>query len=100
MPKTYFQRLVESFQDVVATIEDRRFDSHKFIGMLIKHNPKAYIDTLFHEYYDSKKPFQKLHADLAKELAKRSDLVVKTGTKGPSKNIHFLETDVEIWHKT
>jgi hypothetical protein len=99
MPKIYFLNLVALFPDIVLRIDDGEFDSHQFIGTLIKRNPIAYIDTLYFEYHDSKNPFQQLHSDLARELAKRVDLVVKTGTKHPSSNIHFLETDVEIWRK-
>lgn len=98
MSGTYFSQLIATLPNVIANM-DQEFDSHAFIGELVKQQPHLYINTLFHEYMSKSEPFRLLHSDLARELAKMNSLVRQQNTKEASHNIHFRKTNVEKWNR-
>ena len=98
MSANAFEELEKKYDEIVGLMpDDDDFDSHDFILRLAQKNQQLYVLAL-NEYATNNQPFQTVHAEIAKRLKKREDLVKQFGSRY-SKNIFGLENEAAVWHK-
>jgi hypothetical protein len=98
MSANAFEELEKKYDEIVGLMpDDDDFDSHDFILRLAQKNQQLYVLAL-NEYATNNQPFQTVHAEIAKRLKKREDLVEQFGSRY-SKNIFGLENEAAVWRK-
>jgi len=98
MSANAFEQLEEKYDEIVNLMpDDDDFDSHDFILRLAQKHQQLYVQALS-EYANNNQPFQTVHAEIAKRLKKREDLVKQFGSRD-STNIFGLKSEAAVWRK-
>ena len=97
MTRHDFTELFAAYPTVIESM-GTTFSSHEFILELAQRHQRAYVEALY-SYRESDAPFQAVHAQLAKQLKKRSDLVGSAGEKTDSKDIFGKTNSCELWDR-
>ncbi|MBL6960648.1 MAG: hypothetical protein ISR59_06025 [Anaerolineales bacterium] len=90
------EELEEKYPEIIDMMSPK-FNSHEFILKLAQQYQQLYIQAL-NMYPSSNQPFQTVHAQIAKKLKKRDDLVKHIRDK-PSPNIFGLMNETAVWQK-
>ncbi|MCL4250303.1 MAG: hypothetical protein KJ065_19290 [Anaerolineae bacterium] len=90
------EALEQHYPEIIARM-GKRFSSHEFILELAHEHQGLYVKALA-QYADHKAPFQAVHGQLAKALAKFDTLVYYIGEE-PSTNIFGRSSDAAVWGK-
>lgn len=91
-----FEELEKHYPEMIAQM-GKRFNSHEFILKLAHEHQGLYIKALA-QYADNKAPFQVVHGQLAKALAKFDTLVYYIGSE-PSTDIFGQSNEAAVWGK-
>lgn len=94
--RSSLDQLEDHFAEIVRGMNNDVFDSHAFILKLARAHQRLYVEALSAAEGDS--PFQQLHSQIAKRLARHTDLVT---SRGPvrSKDIFGRVDDNEQWER-
>ena len=90
------EELEAHYPEIVELMSDE-FDSHDFILVLAREHQQLYVQALS-GYTANQQPFQTVHAEIAKRLCKRNDLVHQV-EKHSSPNIFGIENQAAVWRK-
>jgi cellobiose-specific phosphotransferase system component IIA len=91
-----FEELEKHYPEIIGQM-DRRFNSHEFILELAHRYQGLYIKALA-QYAESKVPFQVVHGQLARMLAKFPHLVYYIGNES-STDIFGHSSEAAVWGK-
>ena len=96
MSAPVFDALEKKFSDVVPKMA-KFFDSHDFILALAQTEQQLYIKALA-AYVKHEHPFQIVHGEIARRLAKHPDLVARVGETSSEDIFHHRGSAV-VWRK-
>ncbi|MEX0995880.1 MAG: hypothetical protein WDZ45_02385 [Flavobacteriaceae bacterium] len=93
--KSFLSQHLNAVKRLIENLPNNRFDSHEFIRIFKKEFEVQYVGFL--NSYD-KKPFRKVHAQIAGSLSKHADYL-EIGKLGKvySKNVFGIESKNEGW---
>lgn len=92
---TALDQLETRFAEIVALMP-QEFDTHNFILKLAHSNQRLYVQAL--AQFDSDTPFNELHKQIGRRLAKHSELVTSNGST-TSPDIFGNRGTAEKWRK-